>query len=104
MISLVGSSGIDVLMRGLAARTAWRSGRARDEPAARHQGSPCGAVRRELRIHEDAAQVRVPGEMDAEQVPRLALGPFADCHTVTALATTGSSSGTGTLTRSRWFR
>src|SRR5207249_11222137 len=29
----------------------------------------------ELRVHEDAPQVGVPGETDAEHVPRLALGP-----------------------------
>src|SRR6266516_789367 len=29
----------------------------------------------ELRVHEDAAEIGMPGEADAEHVPHLALGP-----------------------------
>ena len=49
----------------------------------------------ELLVHEDAAQVGMPVEADAEHVPDLALGPVgAPSTAASALGTRGSSAGT----------
>ncbi len=53
-----------------------RSDRARARAAgAGQRDSPCAAGAPELRVHEDAAEVGMAGEADAEHVERLALAP-----------------------------